>query len=513
MFTLPDIAGRYPVGATTFAIPLNDPQVIGSGKLRRPSGNVTREPALLLEEVVFTAFYPADISNPSVDGTPPEKLRKSMEWVPKPVRETMHGYAHFAKSPFWMSEVFMSFVASRLKLPVYPNVPLLDRASCSEDPHAQWPLVFFSHGLSGTRTTYSHLCIRLASQGKVVLAMEHRDGTAPVVMSHFASTANKGYKPKVKFYLHPEDVKYELKEEAAKIAFREDQLLFRRMEIYLAYRGFADFTNARPPPQAEMPLLGDVHIVHGCSAHEILKHGPFWSSWTTGRMQFSEDVDVVGHSFGGATVLSILSNPPPSLAFRDSFIHPEALPITHALVLDPWLEPLPTPGPAPNIEATRDACTPHILVLNSEQFTLWTDHFARLQGVVSSWHSEHGREGGREPNTTPDTASSSHKGESEPVIVQAKLLTLIRAKHVSFSDFSVIPPLGNVSHTGRQVLRIIGDLAVAFLSDEDGRELGNVLMGLHIRDMEVEHKGEVKGAPPGRRKRRIVGEVGEVIIH
>lgn len=95
------------------------------------------------------------------------------------------------------------------QIPVYPNVPILDPAESSDDPEAQWPLVFFSNGLSGTRTTYSHICIRLAAQGKVVLAMEHRDGTAPVVTSHFASAGDRGHKkhkPKVKYYLHPEDV-------------------------------------------------------------------------------------------------------------------------------------------------------------------------------------------------------------------------------------------------------------------------------------------------------------------
>lgn len=85
MFTLPDIPGRYPVGATTFAVPLESPQAVGSAKLRHSSGNTPYEPALLLEEVVFTVFYPADLQSPSADGTQPEQLRKTMDWVPKSV--------------------------------------------------------------------------------------------------------------------------------------------------------------------------------------------------------------------------------------------------------------------------------------------------------------------------------------------------------------------------------------------------------------------------------------------
>lgn len=60
------------------------------------------------------------------------------------------------------------------KIPVYRNAPLL-----SPGNEKQWPLVLFSHGLGGSRTAYSQLCTEMAAAGKVVLAIEHRDGTAP----------------------------------------------------------------------------------------------------------------------------------------------------------------------------------------------------------------------------------------------------------------------------------------------------------------------------------------------
>ena len=60
MLSLPDFAGPYKVGATTFSLPLQSPSVIGSAKLRH--GKEGLRPALSLEEVAFTAFYPADIS-------------------------------------------------------------------------------------------------------------------------------------------------------------------------------------------------------------------------------------------------------------------------------------------------------------------------------------------------------------------------------------------------------------------------------------------------------------------
>jgi hypothetical protein len=41
-----------------------------------------------------------------------------------------------------------------------------------------FPVVLFSHGLGGYRSLYSMLCAELASQGYVVFAAEHSDGTA-----------------------------------------------------------------------------------------------------------------------------------------------------------------------------------------------------------------------------------------------------------------------------------------------------------------------------------------------
>lgn len=41
--------------------------------------------------------------------------------------------------------------------------------------------MIFSHGLAGTRTTYSQYCSALASEGYVVLSIEHKDGSGPMV--------------------------------------------------------------------------------------------------------------------------------------------------------------------------------------------------------------------------------------------------------------------------------------------------------------------------------------------
>jgi platelet-activating factor acetylhydrolase len=60
---------------------------------------------------------------------------------------------------------------------VHPLAPLAPPPA-----NAPYPLVLFSHGLAGTRNTYSQYCSALASEGYVVIAVEHADGSGPAVV-------------------------------------------------------------------------------------------------------------------------------------------------------------------------------------------------------------------------------------------------------------------------------------------------------------------------------------------
>ena len=124
---------------------------------------------------------------------------------------------------------------------------------------------------------------------------------------------------------------------------------------------------------------------------------PFdWASWTGDWVRCDEGVSLVGHSFGGATVVSSGAS---DAGMMPSFTHVLIkfamlsqkgedvlrIPVSHGLVLDPWLEPLPLPGPAPDANQDASSGNPKLMVINAEGFTLWTDHFKRLEEMVPAW--------------------------------------------------------------------------------------------------------------------------------
>lgn len=88
-----------------------------------------------------------------------------------------------------------------------PKVPVHDLAPVLAQAHGQRrPLVIFSHGLVGTRSTYSQYCSMLAAAGMIVLAIEHRDGSGPAVM--LPSSDEKGRVEEEMLYVRLDDLTY-----------------------------------------------------------------------------------------------------------------------------------------------------------------------------------------------------------------------------------------------------------------------------------------------------------------
>lgn len=82
-----------------------------------------------------------------------------------------------------------------------------------------------------------------------------------------------------------------------------------------------------------------------------------------------DNMNIGGHSMGGATVLRVLQTEPPE-GYKP-------LPIQHAVTLDPWLPPFEHADAVP--ENTEGY--PPSLAINSQEYSEWDPHFAHVVDV------------------------------------------------------------------------------------------------------------------------------------
>jgi platelet-activating factor acetylhydrolase len=188
--SLPKYSGPYPVGMMDIEIPVESPRVFS---------DITRHKRhlLQLETVLFSIYYPAAFGT-GIGKDPTGRDSWSREtWLPRPRDEIARGYGQFAGIPKVLSMAWFFSSTWFTKLPAFRNAQLASHYSPEnyhnptkasnnqagepppgEPPSPVFPLVVFSHGLGGTRTTSSTLCGEFASFGFVVVAMEHRDGSS-----------------------------------------------------------------------------------------------------------------------------------------------------------------------------------------------------------------------------------------------------------------------------------------------------------------------------------------------
>ncbi|KAI9335262.1 platelet-activating factor acetylhydrolase [Obelidium mucronatum] len=213
------------------------------------------------------------------------------KWIPGPPRFYGSGYVNFiGKGGSWFLSMIVSWFIGLFSIPAYTNAPLVSE----EQLPNKIPVAVFSHGLVGNQTAYSQLVGTLASHGVVVLSVEHRDGSA-------CASARNNYKTSIPYAKAPP-------EGPEAVEFRVNQLNQRIQEVNEAYRLLEALNRGDP-----------VHNILGTNLPPL-----------EGRLDLKNSV-VIGHSYGGATVLGVLQN--------------EDTPFRCGIALDPWMYPLRSSKP------------------------------------------------------------------------------------------------------------------------------------------------------------------------
>jgi platelet-activating factor acetylhydrolase len=270
-----------------------------------------------------------------------------------------------------------------------------------------FPLLIFSHGLGGTRTTYSSLCGEFASYGFVVVAVEHRDGSGPRTFINLPKDPNlstenvdttekdrdRGW-TKIDYVFPKNNAKDTTpgNECGVDAQLRSAQIDLRLAEIEEAYHVMTLIHDGCGYEVAASNLrLKSAGNIGGSSRG--LK-GIDWSSWKN-RFHLQQ-VTMLGHSFGAATTVEVLRH-------QDRFKY-----IGQGIIYDIWGAAIQPPEDQPE----HRICAP-LLGINSEAFMYWSDNFKSVMSLCK-------------------------EAKDQGALVW--LMTVRGSVHISQSDFSLLYP-------------------------------------------------------------------------
>ena len=175
----------------------------------------------------------------------------------------------------------LKLIIGRLAFPAHSFAPLLSSETRN-------PLIIFSHGLAGTRHTYTQYCSALASRGYIVLAVEHRDGSAPAVTLPSTTDTEGKELQRVLGYIKKDEIVWGEGETGTLEKFRTAQLEMRVREVYEAFYSFKRI------------VAGDVTGLTFEKLHDEKRKD--WLESIREKVDFGK-VDLTGHSFGAGTIV------------------------------------------------------------------------------------------------------------------------------------------------------------------------------------------------------------------
>jgi len=361
---LPSYDGPYDVGTLTLELPLPEPY--STYELSSPMKRHDGRPILELNPTLTTIFYP-------VSKRPAEPIWRRtsrlmgggeprLRWI---TLAQIQGYLRFASITSWKRWFLVPpllLAMGATKLPTRGAAPMCEKKD------GRRKLVIFSHGLTGNRTCYSQLCGRLASQGYVVAAVEHRDGTS----SHSLVTEKIGGKTVAKAvdYVDMADVSEATRPDNYLIA-RAFQLEVRTVEILATAKSLASLASDwKTIRQANLRVRG----APGWAGDD----GTQWSDqqWAqfAAAVNWDHDVTLAGHSFGAANVVTAARHADRRAGWKRFILY------------DPWLETLEhcSEGFLDRLGVEKSEGSMMVakdfpcLILNSPGFSVWEGHFKKL---------------------------------------------------------------------------------------------------------------------------------------
>ncbi|MCO5558271.1 hypothetical protein L7F22_011850 [Adiantum nelumboides] len=338
-----------------------------------PFASGAKTSTLHLATVLFTVYYPSDISDKD------EKYHSHVTWIGRPKHKGLaalfsylgqYGIFSIPASPallLLLSARMPALVAAPLADPKHPQArapPPADRVEAGNlgAVPPKFPLVIFSHGLAGNRLTYSQYCGELASQGVIVAAVEHRDGSGIASMvrppswkdeadieENSAERRRKQKQPKATVpYFQFERIglrSFAEEPNEKEIALRKAQMAMRAAELEECLYVLTRIAKGEGEEVAKNSTrglgskLGKRHRRAAQRKEDVrysLEEEPKRLASWKGRL----DTDfpcLVGHSFGGATVIEMQRKGPIRTSEGQEESKRSMFPFT--IILDPGWSP------------------------------------------------------------------------------------------------------------------------------------------------------------------------------
>lgn len=265
----------------------------------------------------------------------------------------------------------------------------------------------FSHGLGGSRNAYSHITGSLASHGIVVVAPDHRDGSAPI---SFIRATNESEARTVEYRKVPHAPSPEVYQS------RDEQLKIRLWELGLIHDALLKVDEG-----TQLENLDENSSSHWKNdRNDVL---PMFK----GQLDVQEPGSIAwaGHSFGAATSVQFVKSifwrgdsPLFTPAPRSRIVR-QINPHTPVVLLDLWCLPLRSSStrvlwekPMPCYASSGPGGTALVSII-SEAFFKWRGNLQDTKRVLSEKPSSN-----RPPHTKPGprffySVSSAHLSQSD----------------------------------------------------------------------------------------------------